>query len=140
MCVSRSTRNRTTAELAHLHTSLSQHQQQTTAELAHLLTSFNSTQSSLANQTGQFNKKLDDLSFKLDTFNSNLFQHQQQTTAELAHLHTSLNSTNSKLDSLTATAAQLSSDHQEIQTNISDVQCMDTQQSARQPHTSARDY
>ena len=28
-----------------------------------------------------------------------------------------------------ATAAQLSSDHQEIQTNISDVQCMDTQQS-----------
>ena len=28
-----------------------------------------------------------------------------------------------------ATAAHLSSDHQEIQTNISDVQCMDTQQS-----------
>ena len=58
-----------------------------------------------------------------------LQEHKQHTTAELAHLQTSLNSTNSKLDSLTATASQLSSDHQEIQTNISDVQCMDTQQS-----------
>ena len=58
-----------------------------------------------------------------------LQEHKEQSTAELAHLQTSLNSTNSKLDSLTATASQLSSDHQEIQTNISDVQCMDTQQS-----------
>ena len=122
---------------------LQEHKEQTTAELAHLQTSLNSTQFSLANQTGQLNNKLDGLSSKhfslfsevgglsskMDTFNTSLSQHQQQTTAELAHLQTSLNSTNSKLDSLMATAAQLSSDHQEIQTNISDVQCMDTQQS-----------
>ena len=109
--------------------SLSQHQQQTIAELTCLQTSINSTQYS--NNT-QINKEMDSMStelcFKLDTLNTSLFQHQQQTTAELAHLQTSLNSTNSKLDSLMATAAQLSSDHQEIQTNISDVQCMDTQQ------------
>ena len=122
---------------------LQEHKEQTRAELAHLQTSVNSTQLFLANQTGQvnnkldshanhssqLNNKLDSLSSKLDTLDTSLSQHQQQTTAELAHLQTSLNSTNSKLDSLTATAAQLSSDHQEIQTNISDVQCMDTQQS-----------
>ena len=152
-----------------LSTSPSQNQQLTTTELAHLQTSLNSTQSSLANQTGQLNKqvnglyskldtlsqhtaaelvhlqnllnftqfthnvqlndKLDGLSSKLDTLNTSLSQHQQQTTAELAHFQTFLNCTNSKLDSLKATAAQLSSDHQKIQTNISDVQCMDTQQS-----------
>ena len=164
---------------------LQEHKEQTTAELAYLQTSLSSTQSSLANQTGQLSK-LDDLPSKLDTLNKNISQHQQQTTAELdhlqsslnskldtlntslsqhqqqttaeldhlqtslnskldtlntsisqhqlqtsaelAHLQTSLNSTNSKLDSLMATAAHLSSDHQEIQTNISDVQCMDTQQ------------
>ena len=59
------------------------------------------------------------------SFNTSLSQHQLQTTAELTHLKTSLNS---KLDSLMATAAHLSSDHQEIQTNISDVKCMDTRQ------------
>ena len=37
-----------------------------------------------------------------------------------------------------ATIAQLSSDHQEIQTNISDVQCMDTQQSL-QPYQDLQD-
>ena len=104
------------------------HKKQTTAELAHLQPSLNSIQSSLTNQTGQFNNKLDDLSSKMDTLDTSLYQHQKQMTAELAHLQTSLNSTNSKLDSLMATTSQLSFDHQEIQTNISDVQCMDTQQ------------
>ena len=115
-----------------LTTSISQHQQQTTAELAHLQTSLSSTQSSLANQTGQLSNKLDTLNTSLahlkTSLTTSISQHQQQTTAELAHLQTSLISTNSKLDSLMATAAHLSSDHQEIQTNISDVQCMDTQQ------------
>ena len=115
------------------------------------------TQSSLANQTGQLNKldglstelcskmdtlnstqsssamqldnKLDEMSSKANALHSFITEHQQQTTAELAHLQTSLNTTNSKLDTLTATAVQLSSDHQEIQTNISEGQCMDTQQS-----------
>ena len=53
-------------------------------------------------------------------------EHKEQTTKELAHFQTSMNL---KLNSLTVTAAQLSSDHQEIQTNISAVQCADTQQS-----------
>ena len=72
-----------------------------------------------------------------------LQEHKEQTTAELAHLQTSfdstqsylenisskLDSTHSKLDSLTATTAQLSFDHQQIQANISDVECLDTEQS-----------
>ena len=57
---------------------------------------------------------------------TSLSQHQQQTAAKLAHLQTSLNS---KLDSLTAITIQLSSDHQEIQTNISNAHCADTQPS-----------
>ena len=142
------------SKLNTIDTSLSQHQQQTTAELTHLQTSHNSTKFSLANQNGQLNKldglstelcskldtlnstqssnamqldnKLDEMSSKVNALHSVITEHQQQTTAELSHLQTSLNS---KLDSLMATAAQLSSDHQEIQTNISDVQCMDTQQS-----------
>ena len=127
---------------AHL-SNITERQQQTTAELAQLQTALTSTKSSLAKQTGQLNNKLDShanhssqlnnkldsLSSKLDTLDTSLSQHQQQNTAELVHLQTSLNSTNSKLHSLTANAAQLSSDHQEIQTNISDMQCMDTQQS-----------
>ena len=129
--------------VSNLSVCLQEHKEQTIAELAHLQISFNSTQSSLANQIGQLNnkldshsnhssqlnKKLDHLSSKLDTLDTSFSQHQQQTTADLAHLQFSLNSTKSQLNSLTATAAQLSSDHQEIQTNISDVQCMDTQQS-----------
>ena len=111
-------------------TSLSLHQQQTTAELAHLQTFLNPSQ--YFNNT-QLNKKLESISTelysKLDRLNSNLSQHQQQTTAELTHIQTSLNF---KLDSLMATAAQLSSDHQDLQTNISDVQCMDTQQSLQE--------
>ena len=145
----------TTAELDHLQTSLNSTQsylanqigklnkqvnglyskldtlsQHTAAELVHIQKSLNLTQFT---HNVQLNDKLDGLSSKLDTLNyTSLSQHQQQTIAELAHLQTSLNSTNSKLDSLMATAAQLSSDHQEIQTNISDVQCMDTQQSLQE--------
>ena len=144
-------RQQTTAELAHLQTPLNSTQsslanqtgqlnkqvnglyskldslsQHTAAEIVHLQNSLNLTQFT---HNLQLNDKLDVLSSKLDTLNNSISQHQQQTTAELAHLQTSLNSTNSKLDSLMATAAQLSSDHQEIQTNISDMQCMDTQQS-----------
>ena len=72
-----------------------------------------------------------------------LQEHKKQTLAELAQLQTSLNSaqsslenisyklnsTHSKLDSLTATTAQLSSDHQQIQDNISGVECLHTKQS-----------
>ena len=74
-----------------------------------------------------------------------LQEHKKQTETELSDLHTSLdfiqdnrtsqiaqlqtffNSTHSKLDSLTATTAQLFDHH--LQANISDVECLDTEQS-----------
>ena len=99
--------------------------QHTATELAHLQNVVNLTQYT---HNVQLNQKLDGLSSKLDTFNASLSQQQQETTADLAYLQTSFNSTTSKLDSLMATAAQLSTDHQEIQINISHVQCMDTEQ------------
>ena len=122
----RKTLNTLNDSVSNLSVCLQEHKEQTTAELAHLQISLNFTQSF---HNTKLNNKLDGLTSKLDTLDISLLQHQQKTTAELAHLQTSLNSTNSKLDSLTATAAQLSSDHQEIQTKISDVQCTDTQQS-----------
>ena len=115
--------------ISNLHVCLQEHKEQTTGKLAHLQNSFSSTQSFLAHQSGQISNKINGLSSELDTLNTSLFQHQQQTTTELGHLQTSLNSTNLNLNSLTAIATKLSSDHQEIQTNISYVQCMDTQQS-----------
>ena len=151
----RKTLNTLNDSMSNLSVGLQEHKEQTTAELAHLQTSLNSTQSynvmqlnnkldglstelcskldtlnsTQSSNAMQLDNKLDDMSSKTNAHHSIITEHQQQTTAELAHLQTSLNSTNSKLDSLTATAAQLSSDHQEIQTNISDVQCMDTQPS-----------
>ena len=66
---------------------------------------------------------------ELVDLHTSLASTQTNFTSQLDELQTSLNSTHSKLDSLTATTAQLSSDHQQIQTNISDVECLDTEQS-----------
>ena len=108
-----------TTELATLQTSLASIDVNFTTQLAQLQTSLNALQTSQANHTCQLK----------ETFNTRLSQHNQKLKAELTLLHTSLNSTYSKLDSLTATNAQLSSDHQQIQANISDVECLDTEQS-----------
>ena len=89
---------------------LQEHKQQTTAELAQLQASLNTTQSSLTQQVNA----------KLSTLTTNLSQHQQQTAS-------SLETAISKLDLLTCTTAQLSTDHQQILPNISDVECVDTE-------------
>ena len=135
-----------------------EHKEQTTAELARIQTSLNSTQSSHNTQLNnkldglstelcsklntlnsiqssnatKLDNKMDDMSSKANELDSSINEHHQQTTVELAHLQTSLNS---KLDSLMVTAAQHSYEHQVIQTNISDVQCMDTQQSLQDNFT-----
>ena len=139
-------------DLNNLSVCLQEHKEQTTAELAHLQTSLNSTQSSHNTQLNnkldglstelcsklntlnsiqssnatQLDNKMDDMSSKANELDSSINEHHQQTTVELAHLQTSLNS---KLDSLMVMAAQHSYEHQVVQTNISDVQCMVTQQS-----------
>ena len=98
--------------ISNINTGLQEHKKQTETELADLQTSLVSIQTNFTSQ----------LDIKLEKYN-------QQMTTELTTLQTSLNSTHSKLDSLTATTAQLSSDHQQIQANISDVECLDTEQS-----------
>ena len=98
--------------ISNVNKGLQEHKKQTETELADLQTSLVSIQTNFTSQ----------LDIKLEKYN-------QQMTAELTTLQTSLNSTHSKLDSLTATTAQLSSDHQQIQANISDVECLDTEQS-----------
>ena len=93
---------------------LQEHKQQTAAELAQLQTSL---QSSLTTHTQQVNAKL-------NTLTDSLSQHQQQTVS-------SLEIASSKLDLLTSTTAQLSTGHQQILANISDVECVDTEESSQ---------
>ena len=102
------------SKLEVIDTGLSQHQQQTAAELVQLQTSL---QSSLITHTQQVNAKL-------NTLTDSLSQHQQQTAS-------SLETASSKLELLTSTTAQLSTGYQQILANISDVECVDTEESSQ---------
>ena len=104
------------SKLEELDANLLEHKQDTSAELAQLQTSLTNTRSSLATHTQQVNTRLSLLT-------TSLSQHDEQTAAKLAQLQTSLTNT------LTANTAQLSTDHQHIQTSISDMECMDTEDS-----------
>ena len=100
---------------------LYERQQQTASEISHLNTTLNACNSKLdstKSQLDQVHYKLDSTLSKLDLAHSKLDSTQYKQ-----------DSTHSKLDSLTATTAQLSSDHQQIQANISDVECLDVQES-----------
>ena len=100
---------------------LNERQRQTSSEISHLHTTLNACNSKLdstESQLEQLHYKLDSTLSKLDLAHSKLDSTQYKQ-----------DSTHSKLDSLTATTAQLSSDHQQIQANISDVECLDTQES-----------
>jgi len=102
------------AKLNNLSVCLQEHKQQTAAELAQLQTSL---QSSLTTHTQQVNAKLNTLTVSLS-------QHQQQTAS-------SLETASSKLDLLTSATAQLSTGHQQILADISDVECVDTEESSQ---------
>ena len=116
-------------KLSLLTTSLSEHKQQTATELAQLHASLTNTQSPLTTHTQRVNTKLSLLT-------TSLSEHREETTTELAQLQTSVNNTQSSLktisttlNALTANTAQLSTDHQQMQTSISDVECVDREES-----------
>ena len=71
---------------------------------------------------------MDSLNHSISNLSTCLQEHKQQTATELSHLQTPLTSTHSKLDTLTNTTA---SDHQQIIDNMTDVECMDTQQNVQ---------
>ena len=68
-----------------------------------------------------FDSKVETLNSKMETINSRM-QSSQETHSQ------QINALNSKLDTLTATTAQLSTEHQNLQTNISDVECTDSEE------------
>ena len=78
----------------------------------------NSTAAELAGLTN----KMKILDSKVETLDSNM-QSSQETHSQ------QINALNSKLDTLTATTAQLSTEHQNLQTDISDVECTDSEES-----------
>ena len=92
-----------------------EHKNSTAAELAVLTTKMET-----------INSKIETLDLKMDlkveTLDSRM-QSSQETHSQ------QINTLNSKLDTLTATTAQLSTDHQNLQTNISDVECTDSEES-----------
>ena len=127
------------AKIEALGSNLSQTNKKLTAEVASIKTALNHTlkesfdanlsqinermTAELANVMSSLNHSLKEL------LNASFSQNEEQMTAELVNLQASLDSAHSKLDSLTDTTARLSSDHQEIQANISDVECTDTEHS-----------
>ena len=93
---------------------LNRHNQQTEAELAQLQTSLTIKQSSLSAHTQE-------MSAAVNTLTTDLSE-QKTAIAELGSIQTSLiSSLEAKVDTLTDTTVQLSSDHQQIQTSISEV-------------------
>ena len=136
--------------ISNLSTCLQEHKQQIQTEMVSLKTSLTSTQASIdklddsvSNLSMCFQEhkqqtqtklckvesSIDKLQKKINESVSNLSmclqEHKQQTATELSHLQTSLTSTHSKLDTLTNATA---SDHQQIIDNMTDVECMNTQQ------------
>ena len=88
-----------------------EHKNRTAAELA-----------SLTIKMETINSKMETLDSKVETHNSRMQSSQETHTQQI-------NTLNSKLDTLTATTAQLSTEHQNLQTNISDVECTDSEES-----------
>ena len=76
-------------------------------------------------EENQINLKRD-VTSRLNTLDAQFSQYKEQITTELTNFKMAVNSTNTRLESLTSTIDQLSSDHQEIQENISSVQCSNT--------------
>ena len=105
-----------------INTCLQEHKQHMAGELDDL-------RSFQANQTQQLNIKIEALAFNTSQHTEQLIRLQNSLHSKLNFVLHKQNSTHSKLDSLTATTAELSSDHQQIQANISDVKCLDREQS-----------
>ena len=82
----------------------------------------NSTAVELAGLTTKMEKLDSKVDSKVEPLDSRM--HSSQET----HTH-QINSLNSKLDTLTATTTQFSTDHQNLQTIISDVECTDSEES-----------
>ena len=114
--------------ISNLSTCLQEHKQQTQSEMNSLQTN---TQATLINHL-EINYKLDALNSILNIHDkmltTSLQEHKQQTATEVSHLQTSLTSTRSKLDTFTNTT---SSDLQRIIDNMTDMECMDTQENIR---------
>ena len=82
----------------------------------------NSSAAGLTIKMETLDSKVETLNSKVETINSRM-QSSQETHSQ------QINTLNSKLDTLTATTAQLSTEHQNLQTNISDVECTDSEDS-----------
>ena len=99
-------------------------QQQMASEITYIKVSIGTSQSFMAINSQVVDTKLDTLSSKLELLNISLPQHQQQTASELTQLQTSLARTDSKLNTLSITTDQLSTDHQQIIKELSQLQTL----------------
>ena len=120
--------------ISEINTCLQEHKQHMAGELDDL-------RSFQANQTQQLNIKIEELALNTSQYTEQITQCQTFTSKlDIAHRKLDLinhkqDSSYSKLDSLTATTAQLSIDHQQIQDNISDVECFKLNQNLHESLT-----
>ena len=110
--------------------------------------------SSIKRDLNSLNESVNVLNESVNQLSGDVEEHKNSTAAELSGLTTNMetldskvesldsrmrssqethsqqiNALNSKLDTLTATTAQLSTEHQNLQTDISDVECTDSEES-----------
>ena len=108
--------------VSEINTCLQEHKQHMAGELDDL-------RSFQTNQTQQLNIKIEALALNTSQHTEQLIRLQNSLHSKLDFVLHKQDSTHSKLNSLTATTAQLSFDHQQIQANVSDVKCLDREQS-----------
>ena len=101
-----------------------EHKNSSAAELAGLtikMETLDSKVETLDSKMETLDSKVETLDSKMETLDSRM-QSSQETHSQ------QINALNSKLDTLTATTAQLSTDHQNLQTDISDMECTDSEE------------
>ena len=102
-----------------------EHKNSSAAELAGLnikMETLNSKVETLDSKMETLDSKVETLDSKMETLDSKV------ETSQVTHTQ-QINTLNSKLDTLTVTTAQLSTEHQNLQTDISDVECTDSEES-----------
>ena len=105
----------------------------TVLNLDYYLLQLNSKLDTLTSKMETLDSKVETLDSKMETLDSTLDSNMEILNSRIQssqETHSQqINALNSKLDTLTATTAQLSTEHQNLQTDISDVECTDSEES-----------
>ena len=110
-----------------------EHKNSSAAELAGLNIKMETLDSKVETLDSKIDSKMETLDLKVETLDSKMETLDSKVETLDSNMQSSQNTTAAdkcaKLDTLTATTAQLSTEHQNLQTDISDVECTDSEES-----------